>query len=215
MNFTPITKIFIVKDIHLWLNVKVTFFTSIKLRNMADFNDIIYKRRSIRKFSDKSVEKEKTDRIIKAGLLAPSGKRMFPAEFIVIDDKQILKAISESKEHGAKFIKDAPLAIIIAADTKKYDVWIEDSAVAATFILLAAENEGLGACWVQMRQRFSKDGKSATENLSTILNLKPSFEILSIIGMGYNAENKEPHSDDELKYERVHHNKLFEPYYHE
>ena len=186
-----------------------------KINNMVDFNDIIYNRRSIRKFTDKPVEKEKTDRIVRAGLLAPSGKRMFPAEFIVVDDKQILKAISESKEHGARFIKDAPLAIVVAADTKKYDVWIKDPAVAATFILLAAENEGLGACWVQMRQRFSKDGKSATENLSTILNLKPGFEILSVIGMGYKAESGEPHSDDELKYERVYHNKLFEPYYHE
>ena len=179
---------------------------------MADFNEIIHTRRSIRKFSEKSIEKEKINNILKAALLAPSGKGRYPAEFIVVDDKQILKAIASSKTHGAAFIRDAPLAIVVAADTNKYDIWIEDSAIAAAYIMLAAENEGLGSCWVQMRLRGTEDGKTVTENLSETLNLKPGFEVLSVIAIGYKAEDKEPHTEEHADFGRVHKNRFGQVY---
>jgi nitroreductase len=179
---------------------------------MTDLYDLIHTRRSIRKFTSAPVEKEKLNRILKAALLAPSGKRTYPAEFIVVDNRKTLKAIAESKAHGAAFIQDAPLAIVIAADTGKYDVWIEDSAIAASFILLAAENEGLGACWSQMRLRTTSDGSPATRNLKDILNLSPQHELLSVIAIGYKAENKPPHTDDDADPGRVHRNKISIPY---
>ncbi|NPA37957.1 MAG: NAD(P)H-dependent dehydrogenase/reductase [Chlorobi bacterium] len=175
---------------------------------MTNLYDLMHTRRSIRKFSTKPVEKEKIDRILKAALLAPSGKRTYPAEFIVVDDRKTLEAIASSKTHGAAFIKEAPLAIVIVADTSKYDVWIEDSAIAAAFILLAAENEGLGACWSQLRQRTTADGKTATQNLKNILNLKPEHELLSVIAIGYKAEKKPPHTDESIDTGRVYHNRF-------
>jgi len=173
-----------------------------------DYNDLIKKRRSIRKFQDKAVEKSKVDEIISAALLAPSGKRMFPCEFIVVDDKFILEKLSEAKTHGAKLIKGAPLAIVVAVDTNLYDVWVEDASVASTFIMLAAENCGLGCCWVQMHLRGTADGKMANENLKEILNLPDGYDILSVQAIGYKAEEKPAYKSEELKHEKVHYNSI-------
>lgn len=175
---------------------------------MADFNDIINTRRSIRKFKDTKVEQTKIDALIKAALLAPSGKRIYPCEFIVIDDKVKLEKLSVAKQHGAALIANAPLAIAIVADTSKYDVWVEDACIASTFVMLEAENLGLGCCWVQMRLRGSADGKTSTENLKGVLNLKPEHEVLSVLAIGYKAEEKPAYTDDHLKVEKVHYNRL-------
>lgn len=171
-----------------------------------DFNELIKQRRSIRKFQSKPVEKVKVDEIINAALLAPSGKRMFPCHFIVVDDKNTLKAMSEAKTHGAKLLEGAPLAIVVAVDTTLYDVWVEDASVASTFIMLAAENCGLGCCWVQMHLRGTADGKMAHENLKGILNLPEGYDILSVQALGYKAEEKPAYKKEDLKHEKVHYN---------
>jgi nitroreductase len=178
---------------------------------MTDFNTLIYKRRSIRKFKNKAIESDKIELLLKAALLAPSGKRMYPCEFIIVDDKNTLKAISKSKSHGAALVATAPLAIVVVADTSKYDIWVEDASIASTFIMLQAENMGLGCCWVQLRLRGSDDGISSTENLKTILNLKPEHELLSVLALGYKDDEKPAYSDDDLKIEKIHHNKYSDP----
>lgn len=175
---------------------------------MTDFNTLIYKRRSIRKFKNKAVESAKIELLLKAGLLAPSGKRMYPCEFIVVDNQETLEAISKSKAHGAALVTKAPLAIVVAADASKYDVWVEDASIASTFIMLQAENLGLGCCWVQLHLRGTEDGKSSTENLRTILGLKPEHELLSVLAIGYKDEEKQAYADCDLKFEKIHHNKF-------
>jgi len=177
-------------------------------KSMTDFNSIIYHRRSIRNFKNQPVETEKIEWLLKAALLAPSGKRMYPCEFIVIDDIKLLKLVSESKQHGAELLKDAPLAIAVIADSAIYDIWVEDASIASAFIMLEAENLGLGCCWVQMHQRGTADGKSATQNLKEVLGLKDSHEILSVLAIGYKDEEKRAYTDTDLKMEKIHHNKF-------
>ena len=120
------------------------------------FIDLIKKRRSIRQFKDKAVEKEKTDLLIEAALRSPSSRSLNPWKFIVITDKSTLYELSCSKPHGASFLKNAALGIAIIADFEKSDVWIEDSSIASTYIQLAAESIGLKSCWIQIRKRFGK-----------------------------------------------------------
>ncbi len=175
---------------------------------MAEFNNIIRTRRSIRKFLSKPVESDKIECILNAALLAPSGKRMYPCEFIIVDNTETLKALSESKTHGAKFLADAPLAIVIAADTKKYDIWVEDASIASTFIMLAAEDCGLGCCWVQMHLRGTENGVSSSENMKTLLNLPEGFEMLSVLAIGYKNEKKEAYKSSDLQYDKIHHNQI-------
>ena len=139
---------------------------------MSDFLPLFYTRRSIRKFVDQPVEVKKVEAILKAGLLAPSGKAVYPCEFIIVDDPDVLGIIAKAKKHGATFVAKAPVAIVVVADTSKTDVWIEDASIVSSFMLIEAENQGLGCCWIQMRLRGTDDGKPVTDNLRQILNLK-------------------------------------------
>lgn len=179
---------------------------------MKSFDEIIYSRRSIRKFTKKSVEKEKVSKLLKAALLAPSGKRMYPCEFIAVDDKKILKELSQAKTHGANLIANAPMAIVIVADTTKYDIWVEDASIASTFVMLEAENLGLGCCWVQMHLRGTEDGKSAAENLKDTLNLSNKHDILSVLAIGYKGEEKQAYTDSDLLGQKIHLNRLNNPF---
>ena len=170
-----------------------------------EFSELIRKRRSHRKFTVQPVERQKVEAILKAGLLAPSGKSVYPCEFVVADEPDVLIKLSQAKAHGASLVANAPLAIVVVADTSKSDVWIEDASIATTLIMLEAENQGLGACWVQMRQRGTENGVPATENLCKLLNLKPEHEVLAGVAIGYKAEEKTARTDSDLKFEKVHH----------
>src|SRR5659263_666923 len=75
--------------------------------------DILYNRRSTRKFMDKKIEETKIKDLLTAALLAPSSKGSRPWEFIIVDDPALLAILATSKPHGASLLKHAPLAIII------------------------------------------------------------------------------------------------------
>ena len=170
-----------------------------------EFSELIRRRRSHRKFTAQPVERQKVEAILKAGLLAPSGKSVYPCEFVVVDEPDVLAKLATAKAHGAGLVANAPLAIVVVADTSKSDVWVEDASIATTLIMLEAENQGLGACWVQMHLRGTEDGVSATENLRKFLNLKPEHEVLAAVAIGYKAEDKAARTDSDLKFEKVHH----------
>ncbi|MBN2419259.1 MAG: nitroreductase family protein [Deltaproteobacteria bacterium] len=166
----------------------------------------IQKRRSIRKFTDTPVEVQKIDIIIEAALRSPSSMGRDPWEFILVDDKDQLERLSKAKPHGSSFLKGAPLGVVVCADISKSDVWIEDTSIASTHIYLAAESLGLGACWIQLRKRKFSDDITSSEYAASVLNLPVEMEVLSIIAIGYPAEEKSPHKKENLKYDRIHKN---------
>ena len=125
--------------------------------------DMLKTRRSIRKFQDREVEKEKIDIILKSALLSPSSRSRRPWEFIAVTDKSLLDELSRCREHSSAFLKGAPLGIVIVADPKLCDVWIEDTSIAATIIQLSAHSQGLGSCWIQVRDRHGADNIKATD----------------------------------------------------
>ena len=168
--------------------------------------DLLYKRRSIRKFSEQIVEEDKIDRIMQAALLAPSSKSKYPCEFVVIDNKKINEQLSECKPHGAGFLKKTPLSIIIAGDVEKSDVWIEDCAIAASFIQLQAEKEGLSSCWIQIRERPHDIQKSSETYIQECLKMPKNIKILAIIALGYKESEKEGRDSTHLKMEKIHKN---------
>ncbi|MEG3071814.1 MAG: nitroreductase family protein [Candidatus Syntrophopropionicum ammoniitolerans] len=107
--------------------------------------ELLKARRSIRKFQDKQVEKEKLDTILKCALLAmPSSRRSQPWEFVAVTDRELLQKLSTCREHGAEFLAGAPAAVVVLADLEKSDVWIEDAVIAAIIMQLAAQSLGLG-----------------------------------------------------------------------
>lgn len=171
------------------------------------FLQLLQKRRSIRKFGQSRVEKEKIDYILESLLRSPSSRSLNPWEFVVVDDPEILANLAQAKPHGASFIKNAPLAIAICARPEVCDVWVEDCSIAAILTHLAAADVGLGSCWVQLRLRQHESGESASTYAARLLELPEGVEVEAVIALGYPAEEKAGHSRDDLLWSRIHHNR--------
>ncbi len=169
--------------------------------------DLLKSRRSIRRFQSKAVEKEKTEIILKGALLAPSSRSIRPWEFVAVTDKELLKKLSQCKEHGSQFLDGAPLGIVVIADPKACDVWIEDASIASIIIQLAAQSLGLGSCWIQVRKRFHVGDKKAEDYIKEILGIPEKFSVECIIAIGYPAEEKKPYDENRLLYDKLHYNR--------
>jgi len=168
------------------------------------FLPLIQKRRSIRRFQNKPVEAEKLDMLIEAALRSPSSMGNNPWEFVVVREQDMLHKLSKAKPHGATFLKNAPLGIVVCADPGKSSVWVEDASIASIFIHLAAESMGLGSCWIQIRERMHSDTKTAEAYISELLRLPPNMKVEAIIAVGYPEEEKPPHGKEALDYHKVH-----------
>ena len=163
------------------------------------FFDVIRRRRSTRSFSEQPVGKEKLDKLLESVLRAPTSRGLYPCRFLCVTSREILGKLSLAKQHGSGFLKGAQAAIVVTANPDICDVWIEDASIASIYLHLAAEALDLGSCWIQIRNRQTKEGKSSEEYVKTLLDIPPNFSILSIIAFGYKAEETEPHPDEELK----------------
>jgi len=170
--------------------------------------EILYNRRSTRKFLNQKIEEEKIKKLLIAAQLAPSSKGRRPWEFILVNDPALLENLSTSKPHGALLLKHAPLAIIIAGDKTKSDVWIEDCSIASIFIQLEAEALGLGSCWVQINRRFYNDDVTANEFIHQLFGIPDRLEVLSVVGIGYKAAEPPPLSDLDVDWDKVSINKF-------
>ncbi len=167
------------------------------------FLELLKKRRSIRQFQDKPVEQEKIDALVEAMLRSPSSRSLNPWEFVVVTDRQVIEKLSQSKPHGATFMKSAPLAIVVCADPAKSDVWVEDCSITTLILHLEATDQGLGSCWVQVRKREHGEGVSAEEYVKKLLGLRDEMVVEAIVAIGYGKEEKDGHPHSSLLYERV------------
>ncbi|MEJ2199811.1 MAG: nitroreductase family protein [Desulfuromonadaceae bacterium] len=168
---------------------------------------LLRKRRSIRKFEATPIPPPKVEQLIEALLRSPSSRSLNPWEFVVVTDPGLLAKLARAKEHGAAFLAGAPLAVVVCANPQASDVWIEDCAIASLVIHLTAESMGLGSCWVQIRRRQHSREQSAAAYVRESLDLPADYEVLSIVGLGYPAEEKAPHDRETLLYDRVSRNR--------
>ena len=168
--------------------------------------ELLRTRRSIRKFTTEKVAPEAVETLMEAALRAPSSRGNNPWEFILVDDPELLLKLSEAKQHGAEFLKGAPLGIVVCADSTKSDVWVEDCSIAAIIIQLTAVSLGLGSCWAQIRNRQHDAEKTAETYVQELLGLPGQIVVESILGIGHSAENKESVSADKLQHEKIRHN---------
>lgn len=171
---------------------------------MDNFKELCKNRRSIRRFTDEELTQEQVETLLKTALMVPSGKSVRGWEFIVVDDKNILTQLAHSKDHGAELVEGAPLAVVVAYDSTKSDVWVEDASAATTYLLLSAADMGLGACWVQIRNRMAADGTLAEENCREILGLPSEMRVLSIVAVGHKDQERKPIDEEKLLWEHVH-----------
>lgn len=169
----------------------------------AVMTEILQNRRSIRKFADRELTAAEQECLQKAVLLAPTSRDLQPCEFYWLTDRDMIQKLAAVKSGGTTPLKTAPLAVVVAADPDKCDVWVEDSAIAAYTLLLQAESMGLGACWVQIRKRSNEQG-NAEANAKELLNLPEHLRALAIICIGEKAETKAPRADETLRREKIH-----------
>jgi nitroreductase len=168
------------------------------------FLELVRKRRSIRRYTDRPIEREKLDILIEVALRSPSSIGRMPWEFILVTDPSLLELLSRAKSIGSSFLRYASAAIVVCADPVKSDVWVEDASIASILILLAAESIGLGGCWIQLRKRRNSDSRSAEEYVREVLSIPERLRVAAIMSIGYPAVSKPPRPREELLFERVH-----------
>lgn len=121
-----------------------------------EFNDLIRVRESIRDYDpQKPVSKEVLERILETAHMAPSAVNKQPWEFWVIQSPEMLEKVRAC--YHRPWFREAPVILVIVGDRNKawvrqYDGYnsIEtDLAILMTHVILAAENEGVGACYIE------------------------------------------------------------------
>ena len=120
-----------------------------------EYSELIRTRESIRNYDHgKPVEPEKLNRILEAGRIALSAANRQPWEFWLVSSDQMLLKIRDC--YHRDWYKNAPHVLVVVG--KKDEAWVRgsdgynsvetDTAIAMTHMILAAENEGVGACWI-------------------------------------------------------------------
>ncbi len=169
-------------------------------KEMGAINAIMT-RRSIRSFTDKPVTDAQIETIMRAAMAAPSAYNEQPWEFIVVDDKAKLEAISKINKY-ALFAKNAPIGILTCVDYNKVkhqdqrDYGIIDVSIATQNILLAVHALGLGATWTGIYPNKALVAPFAKE-----FNLPEHIIPLAFVPIGY--PKSIPKQKDHFKPERI------------
>ncbi|MBO4499254.1 MAG: nitroreductase family protein [Bacteroidaceae bacterium] len=174
---------------------------------MDKFSNLAAERRSMRKFTDEKLTADEIRLLERAALIAPTSKHTNGWEFVAVDNPELLKSLSESKEAGAAFVADAPWALVVFGNPTLTDAWIEDCAISAIMVQLQATDLGLGSCWAHIRNRFAADGSSAADNVRRILGVKVPLEPLCIIAVGHKGMDRKPFDESRIQWDKIHDNK--------
>lgn len=162
----------------------------------------IFKRASVRKYTEQSVEKEKIEQLLKAGMAAPSAKNVQPWEFVVIQNKETLLKITEFHPYSS-MLKTSPLAIVVCGNETKIKIgnieefWTQDCSAVTENILLEAAELGLGGVWLGVHPK-----KELMNPLIDLLMLPTYIMPFSIISIGYPDGEVKP--KDKFNPETIH-----------
>jgi nitroreductase len=146
-----------------------------------DVFEAIKKRRSVRSYLDKVVEKEKLLKIFEAARQAPSASNRQEWRFIVVKDRSLRQKLCKAAK-GQKFVEEAPVVIACCAQTDSHTMtcgqlcYPIDVAIAIDHMTLAAMPLGLGTCWV---------GAFNEEEVRNILNIPKDIRVVELLTLGY------------------------------
>jgi len=143
-----------------------------------DVFEAVQERKSIRAYQDTPVPRDKLERILEAGRLAPSARNTEPWHFIAVTSSEKRKVLSRGLY--AKFLNQAPLVIVVLGDKKASADWYAvDASLALENMVLTAVNEGLGTCVV---------GSFEEKDVKAALKVPDNFEVIAMIAVGYAKE---------------------------
>jgi len=155
------------------------------------FQSLVRQRRSIRRYLDKPVEREKILVCIEAARLAPSAENVQPWRFLIIDDLDIKKTFAREVFSGiysfSRFAANAPVLILILArldiianrigkQIQNINFYLIDIGITGEHIVLQAEELGLGTCWI---------GWFNIRKARKFFKISRKYKIVSIIALGY------------------------------
>jgi len=148
--------------------------------------DVIQKRRSTRKYKSHEVPEDVFLRVMEAARLAPSGKNLQPWHFVIVKDQNLKEQLAVASAHQS-FIAGAPMIIVACAFPENsyakmgryMKSWPVDVAVAVDHLMLQAEEEGLGTCWI---------GSFREDEVKSVLDVPEDVRVLALTPLGYPDE---------------------------
>lgn len=148
--------------------------------------EIIQRRRSVRKYKGDPIPDDVFSRVLEAARLAPSGKNFQPWKFIIVRDQDLKRRLGIAS-NGQKFIAQAPVVIVFCGFPDNcysrmgnyMKSWPIDVSCAIDHLMLQAEEEGLGTCWI---------GAFEEKAVKPILNIPENVKVLALTPLGYPAE---------------------------
>ena len=153
-----------------------------------DFLEVIEKRHSVRKYSDKPVDKEILDAIVRVAQTAPSSRNSKSSCFMIVEDKDTLEALSQMRDSGSGLLAGAQAAIVVLGDETKTDLWVDNCAISATFVQLAVTALDLVSCWVHCngrpRLKAEPEGAKAEDYVAELLGIKEGLRPYCVIAIG-------------------------------
>lgn len=162
--------------------------------------DYIFRRRSIRKFTEKPITDLQIKYILEAAMAAPSAHNYKPLHFIVIRERDTLNKIAELHPY-AKMLFQAPLAIVVCGDILVSPKrWDQDCAAVTENILLALPELGLGGVWIGYYPR-----KNDEDILKNVIPVPENITLFSLVAIGHPAEEKisrSQYEDAKIHYEK-------------
>jgi len=168
---------------------------------ILDFEEIVFKRRTIRRFKQEVISKDLLKKLIDFARVAPMGSNIQSLEFIIITDPNIRDKLFPLVNWGASLPREErtpeegrrPMAyIVVLVNTKIKKNADFDVGAAVENILLGAVNKGLGSCWM---------GSINREKIRELLSIPEYFDIKHVISLGIPDEQSFLESyQDSFKY---------------
>ncbi len=158
------------------------------------FQQLVRSRRSIRRYLDKTVERDKILACIEAARLAPSADNVQPWRFLIIDDLELKARFAKEVFSGiyfvSRFAAQAPVLIMILArldiianrigkQIQDVSFYLIDIGIAGEHIVLQAEEFGLGTCWI---------GWFNPRKARKFFNIPRKYKIVALMALGYHQK---------------------------
>ncbi len=163
----------------------------------------IFTRRSIREYEDKCVEPEKLERVLRAGMQAPSAMNRQPWEIVVVQNREKIAKVAACSPFGAPAGR-APVVLVplgnIKIAGKHNPFWPQDLSAMVENMLLQAVDEGLATCWMGVYPN-----EKLVSRLTGVLDLPENVVPFAMISLGYGS--KPNHFEERFRPERVHYEK--------
>lgn len=165
--------------------------------------ELAARRRSVRRYTKEHIDDAVIDEILKVALTAPASFGHQPVEFIVVREKQMIRSLASCKSLGGSQIIGADAVIVVMVKLDRGEFWIEDGAIASAYLLLAAEQYDVGACWVHIRNRSGKQ-KSSDEEIRALLGVPEGYAVLNLVALGGKGEQKRGYTESDFDKSKVH-----------